>query len=364
MGPDPSFVALSYRSKAIIGMHPSSVLLVDDIHTRENVESDKELLAVKETITSTIFPTRSPHNPMTMFIATPWKTNDAIQAVKATGQYICKSTPVYLKGTDIPTWPEYFDEAQIEKERRQDLTGGLDFARMFLLDLDAAKGRELKDEWLHEYPSFEIRDSWPVVMGIDPTTTADKQRGKALDRDYAACSMGRLIPGGGVILFDGFRARLSQGELIDKIEAMALTYPTFKMAIIETEGAGEQILQLLLNRTNIMIIGANTATKLSDVGSTRGKGERFTRQMGPLFRSGRVWISSEENEYLNEFRNEWLGWPNADHDDTLDATFYMLHAAILEGALVAPKIKNEEVNPWYAPNKKRATSPWSNLRNG
>jgi phage terminase large subunit-like protein len=137
------------------------------------------------------------------------------------------------------------------------------------------------------------------------------------------------------------------------------------MAIIETEGAGEQILQLLLNRTNIMIIGANTATKLSSVSSTRKKGERFTRQMGPLFRSGRVWISSEENEYLNEFRNEWLGWPNADHDDTLDATFYMLHAAILEGALVAPKIKNEEVNPWYAPtSKKRTTSPWSDLRNG
>ena len=363
-GPDPSFVALSYRSKAIIGMHPSNVLLVDDIHTRENVESDKELLAVKETITSTIFPTRSPHNPMTMFIATPWKSNDAVQAVKATGEYVCKSTPVYHKGTDTPVWPEFFPENKIEKERKQDLTGGLDFARMFLLDLDAAKGQELKGEWLHEYPYADIKDSWPVVMGIDPATTADKQRAKSLDRDYAACSLGRLLPGGGVILFDGFRERLSQGELIDKIETLALTYPTFKMAIIETTGGGDAILQMLVNRTNLMIMGANTADKLSDISSTQSKGDRFVRQMGPLFRSGRVWISSEENEYLFQFRNEWLAWPNANHDDTLDATFYMLYAGIMEGSLAAPKIKSKDMNPWYAPKQKKSTSPWSNLRNG
>jgi phage terminase large subunit-like protein len=361
IGPDPSFVALSYGSSAIIGMHPSNVLLVDDIHTRDNVESDKELLSVKETITSTIFPTRSPHNPMTMFIATPWKTNDAIQAVKATGEYICKSTPVYLRGTDTPTWPEYYPETKIEKERKQDLTGGLDFARMFLLDLDAAKGQELKREWLHEYAYADIKDSWPVVMGIDPATTADKFRAKKLDRDYAACSMGRLIPGGGVILFDGFRERLSQGELIDKIESMALTYPTFQLAIIETEGGGDAILQLLVHKTSLMIMGANTASKLSDVGSTQSKGDRFTRQMGPLFRSGRVWISDEENEYLFAFRNEWLSWPNADHDDTLDATFYMLHAAMMQGSLAAPKMTSSEVNPWYAPKKRKSASPWSNL---
>jgi len=83
--------------------------------------------------------------------------------------------------------------------------------------------------------------------------------------------------------------------------------------------------------------------------------------MGPLFRSGRVWVSSEENEYLHAFRNEWLGWPNADHDDTLDATFYMLYAGIMEGSLVAPKMTNPDANPWYAPKRKKSVSPWSNL---
>jgi phage terminase large subunit-like protein len=110
-----------------------------------------------------------------------------------------------------------------------------------------------------------------------------------------------------------------------------------------------------------MIMGANTAAKLSDVSSTRSKGDRFTRQMGPLFRSGRVWISDEENEYLFAFRNEWLGWPNADHDDTLDSTFYMLYAAMMEGSLAAPRVKSSEVNPWWTPKKKNMSSPWSNL---
>jgi phage terminase large subunit-like protein len=260
-------------------------------------------------------------------------------------------------------WPELFDVEKIEKERRQDLTGGLDFARMFLLDLTAARGRELKEEWLHQYPFEEIQQSWPVVLGIDPATTADKMKARSLDRDYAACSVGRIIPGGGVILVDGFRARVSEGELVDKVESMALQYPTFSSAIIETSGIGQVVLQLLTHRTSLMIMGANHAAKLSDVPSTKSKGDRFIRQMGPLFKSGRAWISSAESEYLSIFRNEWLSWPEGDHDDTLDATFFMLYAAITEGALVGPKHTTEDIQPWYAPKRKKS-NPWRNLRHG
>jgi phage terminase large subunit-like protein len=367
MGPDPSFVSLSYKSKTIIGMHPSNVLLVDDIHTRENVMSDTELASVKETITSTIFFTRVPHNPWTMFIGTPWRENDALQSVKATGEYICKLTGVAYDESGKPAWPgnpiwpEYWPAEAIQREYNQDLSGGIDFARMMLCNLEAARGRNLRDEWLHGYPMKEIHPSWPVVFGIDPASTADKLR--STDRDYFCMSIGRLIPGGGVILVDGIRAHLSHGEIIDKVQSMATdVYPTFKMAIIETEGIGEQILQLLTHQTNLFIMGATTASRISKIPSTRKKGERFERQLASLFRSSRVWLSTEENEYLRTFRNEWLSWPDGEHDDTLDATFYMVYAAIMEGALVPPQKFDDEIRPWFAPKERKAASPWRNLR--
>ena len=364
IGPDPSFVAYSYKSKTIIGMHPSNVLLIDDIHTRENVMSDTELKNVKETITSTIFYTRGPHDPWTMFIGTPWRENDAIQAVKATGEYVCKLTGVAYDDEEPawpgePIWPEFWPKESIQREYNQDLTGGIDFARMMLCNIKAAEGMNLKDEWLHGYPADQINPSWPVVFGIDPATTADRL--KAKERDFFSLSVGRLIPGGGVILVDGLREHLSQGEIIDAVQALALTYPTFKLGIIETDGIGELILQLLVHQTNLYILGASTASKLTRIPSTRKKGERFERQLGPLFRSSRVWISTDENAFLQHFRREWLTYPDGQHDDTLDSTFYMVYAAIMEGALVAPKTIDEEIVPWYGPKKVRKTSPWSNL---
>jgi phage terminase large subunit-like protein len=365
IGPDPSIVALSYRSKAIIGMHPSNVLLVDDIHTQENVDSDLELQKVKDTLTSTIFPTRSPHDPMTMFIATPWKDNDAIQAVKATGEYIAVKTPVYkekhLVENGTPVWPEYFDTDKIERERKQDLSGGIDFARMFLVNVDAAKGRHLRRDWLHKYPADSIDSSWPVVFGIDPASTADKLRAKKHDLDYFALSIGRLIPGGGVILVDGLRMRLSQGEIIDKMESMAYAYPTMQLCIIETYGMGDQILQLLLRNTSIYVLGATAASKMSDMPKIKDKGSRFEKQLGALFRSTRVWVTSEENDYINTFTNEWLSYPDGAHDDTLDATFYMVYAAMMQGGLAMTPDIGDEIQAWWGNDKsrKKSPSPWS-----
>ena len=365
VGPDPSFVALSYKSKTIIGMHPSNVLLIDDIHTRENVMSDTELRTVKETITSTIFFTRSPHDPWTMFIGTPWKENDALQAVKATGEYVCKVTAcAYDDGKPAwpgePTWPQFWSKEKIQREFNQDMSGGFDFARMMLCDITAAEGMVLKEAHLHGYPATDINPTWPVVFGIDPATTFDKLRDR--DRDYFAMSIGRLIPGGGIILVDGIRDHLNHGEIVDKVQMLALTYPTFKLAIIETDGAGEQILQLLMHQTNLYILGATTAAKLTKIPSTRRKGERFERQLDPLFRSSRVWISTEENAYLQAFRREWLTYPDGQHDDTLDATYYMVYAAMMEGALVPPKAMSEDIVPWYGPKQRKVTSPWRDLR--
>jgi hypothetical protein len=215
-------------------------------------------------------------------------------------------------------WPDMFPVGRIERLRRK--AGPLGFARMYLLDLMAAQGKNLKLEWLHEYPSEDIRDNWPVVMGVDYATTADKLKSSA--RDYFALSVGVLLPGGGIVLIDGFRAHLSQGEAEDKVKSWAGKYSQRVQAIgIENVTTGAEFFNRLLTSTSLPVIPSPLGNK--------GKGERFEKQMGPMFQMSRAWISDAPIKYLRDFRDEWAGWEaGAPHDDTLDATWHMLRTGV------------------------------------
>ena len=349
---DPTFVGVGRTSRAIIGKHPNGLIYLDDIDDENTTSSDRERIKTQKILAGTIFPTMTPETFL-IDSGTPWTMNDSMAYMKATGSFYPVKTPIYTKGS--PTWPQKFPEKVIQDIRQR--SGQLEFARMYELNLEAAQGINLKEEWLHEYPAENINPSWPVVFGVDYASTADMLRSR--DRDYFALSIGRLLPGGGVVLADGIRKHLSQGEAIDLMQSLALTYPSLVLAIVETEGIGDQFLQLLITATAIPVIGANTADRIGEFGGSMGrrKGDRFEKQLGPLFRSSRIWISSAENEYLREFRNEWLTWPIGVHDDTLDATFYMAYAAMMQGAL-APTQTFTEQDPWFMP-KRRTANPYA-----
>jgi hypothetical protein len=53
----------------------------------------------------------------------------------------------------------------------------------------------------------------------------------------------------------------------------------------------------------------------------KGKGERFQDWLAPRFQASRIWISDAETSFLNAFRDEWLLWPDVQHDDCLDAAY-------------------------------------------
>jgi hypothetical protein len=49
--------------------------------------------------------------------------------------------------------------------------------------------------------------------------------------------------------------------------------------------------------------------------------------MAPLFEYSRAWVTDAETPFIQAFRREWLLWPNDDHDDTLDAVYWMCSIA-------------------------------------
>jgi len=329
-GKDPSLVGLGYRSRAIIGKHPTGMLLLDDIHDENNTRSARELETVIKILTGTILPTVTP-DTWQVFVGTPWTANDSLAHLKATDRFISAATPVYVQrptsavnnadvapGTSdglVPTWPERFPEEEIKKARQ--LSGEAEFARMYLLDLDAAEGMHLKGEWLHPYPHEKIQPHWPVVMGVDYASTADKQRDN--DHDYFAVAIGCAQPSSsGIILIDGYRGHLSHAEAQDKLLELVAFYPNTEIIGIEAVSKGEEFYQSLSSHPHLPIVRMNPGGQ--------GKGPRFQNVMAPLFQRGWARTSDKESPFMQTFRREWLRWPWGDHDDTLDAVYWMLFA--------------------------------------
>ena len=352
---DPTFIGLGRTSRAIIGKHPDGMLIIDDIDDENTTASDRERLKTQKILTGTIFPTITPGKTWAVMIGTPWTTKDTIAYMKSTGQFEHCKTPVYDKDGE-PVWPDVYGHKEIEHLKQ--LSGELEFARMFLLDLKATMGLTLKKEWLHEYPHEEINSSWEVVMGIDYASTEDKLKTKG--RDYFCLAVGRLLPNGGCVLVDGIRKHVSQGEAVQYTQEWAAMYPTTTMIVVEREGSGGQFIEMLRYNTNLPIHTASTADRITpEVPTARNKGARFQGQMAPLFQFSRVKITDEIQEFMTHFRNEWLLWPRAEHDDTLDATYYMCYGAMLQGALARPALPKPRRN-WYGIDPEpKPENPWN-----
>ena len=328
-GKDPTLLGLGYKSRAVIGKHPNGVLLIDDIHDENNTRSAAELETVRQIFTGTILPTITAET-WQVVVGTPWVGEDILAYLKATGRYLHVQTPVERDG--LPVWPERFPPEEIERRRQE--SGTVEFAHMYLLDLAAAAGAHLRREWLNRYPLSRIDPDWPVVLGVDFASTADQL--KSRNRDYFAVAIGRALPGGtGIVLVDGYRGKVSQGEAVMRIQQIAERYPSLEMIGVEAHGKGEEFYHLLLRSSYLPLQPTYTGRA--------SKGERFEKGMGPLFQTKRAWVSDVETPFLRAFEQEWVSWPHGRHDDTLDAVFWMLYVGsphLMSPTRTAPKRKN------------------------
>jgi hypothetical protein len=342
---DNSFVGYGWSNGGIVGMHPR-LLLVDDILDEENTRSSREMSAVASTMKGNVLQTlnRPPEwdhawdEPLAVFSYTPWYKDDFYAYVESTGLYHVMETPLISpveegsKGSFEwrgKHWKCAWDVRKPAELIESKLAewGEMDFARMQMLDLTRAEGINLKREWLHEFPYEKVSDSWPVYMGVDYASSADKIKDDK--HDYFTIAIGRVIPAGGVVLLDGFRGKLSQGEAEEKVKSIAALYPQLNLIGFEKLGKGYDAMHNLIN-SRLPIVPCPREGE-----GKKSKGERFERAggLGPLFQFSKAWISDRPTPFLEAFREEWAAWPNGKHDDTLDAVYWLLYVA--QGFLMA-----------------------------
>lgn len=357
--PDPTFVGYGWESGSIVGSRFSGGVVVDDIHDRENTSSKAQLAKIKEWYTE-VLEYCVMRDAWQIWNFTPWTHNDLYAHIKSTGEYVLSKTPVMVEVPpdhpdaeywpptplnelhpelgDIPLsgkyyvrhWPEMWPWRRLAEKYRK--TKAIGFARQMLLDLEATKGITLKNEWLHVYPIRNQERSWPIFFGIDYTSTRDKTKAAQDDLDYFALAVGRAIPGGGIILIDGTMDRISKGEALLRAQSFAGRYPTLTMIGVETIAAGREYYSDLAFTNDAFGRPLPLFPVKSHKGIARSKGTRFEEWLAPKFQLGTLWITDEENPFVNAFIDQWLNYPSG-HDDALDAVYLMALAA--EGYLVS-----------------------------
>lgn len=340
---DNSFVGYGWANGGIVGMHPKW-MFVDDILDEENTRSKRELKSVFDTMKGNVLQTlnRPPgeDEPTAIFSYTPWYEDDFYAYIESTGLYHIMRTPLISPAAegekDAFEWRQKWwhcawpvkDPVKLVEDKLAEW-GEMDFARMQLLDLTRAKGINLKREWLHEFPYEKINPTWPVYFGVDYASSSDKL--KMGDNDYFTVSIGRGMPGGGIVLVDGFREKLSMGESEERLKALASLYPTLNTIGFEKLGKGYDAMWRLIN-SGLPIIPCPREGE-----GKRSKGDRFERAggLGPLFQFSQAWISDAETPFLKSFKDEWVSWPGGKNDDTLDSTYWMCYVA--QSFLVPPE---------------------------
>ena len=366
---DPTLVGVGYTDTVLTGSHPTGLLAIDDINTDKNTRSDARNIEVNSILTDTLYPITEDPGLWHTFCQTPWTRNDALALAKGTGVYRWVKTPVmricdkkdegakYIEVADEgivsysvwakPAWPEKFGPERIAKAYRK--SGAKGFAKAYMLDLKSAEGMNLKREWLHDFPAERIGSTWPAYIGIDYASTSDHLRDK--ERDYFGLAVTRGMPGGGLVIQDGIRERLSRGEAEAKVRAYAYMYPTLVNIGVEMDGKGEEFYNQLASIGTLPVIPLRT--------QGRSKGFRFESVMAKHFEFSRVWVSDGATPFLTTFRDEWVSWDGTQktHDDTLDAVYYALASAGL--FLIPTEASTDVPSPWFAPKKQ--ANPFASL---
>lgn len=354
----PTLIGYGYDSGSIQGVRVNGLLIVDDIHVKENTRSARQLEDVKEFVRNQLLPIPVPNQGLEVWNFTPWLENDAYAERKDTGLYTISRSPVMeethasdpqgVLWPDQIDWPENFEPELVARLNEINYPfrgkywrlgwperwgipemavkyadiGHASFAREYLLDLTALRGQVLRYEWLGWWDK-PLDPSWPRFAGFDYASVSDKQ--KQGHRDYAACAIGCAVPGGGVVLETGRFGHFTKPESLKYIASLPSRWPTMQNIKVEAIGKGEEFYNdaVLVNDVNGVPL---PLSKIESHGKA-SKGERFEDYLAPRFESRRLWVMNYGNDYtdpfIEEFVNEWLSFPNGRYDDVIDAVYMM-----------------------------------------
>jgi len=240
------------------------------------------------------------------------------------------------------------------------------------------KGGIIKRSWIKEYEELDdgrisIRNgdyiyNWrdnvrfcTVDLAVREEEIGGPKKGTKHDPDYNVFAAWSLLPterGAYIILLDLIRERLEAPDIIPKLKDFHKSY-NFNVIGIESVQFQLSVVQYA-RRAGLPV--REIARKKSDKVLYYIDADKTARAMSatPLMADDRFWVPAYR-PWLADYISELTKFPNADHDDQVDATAYgvAIGEAIPSGPRRPPKSKNSNgdskgVPEWLLRNQREA----------
>ena len=276
----------------------ADLLIIDDpIKDRATAESENYRNGLWEWYISTAR-TRMQPNGAIIVMATRWHEDDLSGRLLGDGGEEWEHLHLKAISDDgAALWPEWFNIDDLQKTKS--VIGSYEFNSLYQGEPAPREGNMLKVENIH----INRNGNWPkeferIIQSIDSASKTGTMNDYSVIQTWGL-SCGKLY------LIDCVRRRL---EFLDLVQLAQSKYNQFKpeLILIEDASSGSQLIQVF-NR------------ELIPLREIRPSKDKVTRAM-PLaagISAGKIVFPCAE--FVDDILHEWRNFPNAKHDDTVDA---------------------------------------------
>ncbi|ANY18627.1 Terminase-like family protein [Tsuneonella dongtanensis] len=187
--------------------------------------------------------------------------------------------------------------------------GSLAFAAQYQQDPMPAKGNVFRANWLRVYPARQQSERYGQI--VQSWDTAIKT---GANNDFSVCVTARIV-GKEVHILHVWRGRVEFPGLLRQAVALAQEWNPGTI-IIEDKASGQQLLQALRS--------GHFPGVVDPIGRIPELDKRLRASgVSSMVEAGQLLLPSEA-VWLDDFRRELLAFPNARHDDQVDALAQLL----------------------------------------
>lgn len=234
-------------------------------------------------------------------------------------------------------WLEEFKRAYISKE------GSMTWNALFQGRPTALEGNIIERDWWEYYgEGCEMKDHPPIntwVMSVDAAFKDEDQS------DFVAIQVWGKTDAN-IYLIDAVKKHLSFPDTIIEIRRLRGMYPECKTTLVEDRANGSAIIRMLRYEMTGIIAVQPIGSKMARVQAILGAIE-----------SGNVYLPKNKR-FTGDFVEECSAFPNAAHDDQVDAMSQALNRLIYQRGQGAPKKKRnyfDDLFPKWAESRNKNT---------
>ena len=224
---------------------------------------------------------------------------------------------VYIE-EEAALWPERFS---LEDLKRRQRLNPREFASLYQQQPYIEGGNLIRTEWWQKYP-----DDLKPENFVSLVITADTAFKKTESADYSVMVVAGMDKNGDIYIVDVIRGKWDFPELKQRLirENNRWRGKGLRAVYIEDKASGQSLIQELKRESGIAIIPYKVVhDKVARVNAIL-----------PLVEGGRVFIPNTAN-WLDEFIDETVSFPNGNHDDQVDAMTIALD--VLSRTSVSPE---------------------------